>query len=529
MSTKAFKLNPVDNKRWYMTWREWAAVLGAALGAFIAILDIQITNASLREIQGALGLDMIEGGWISTSYLIAEICIIPLTSYFSEVFGLRRYILVNTALFILASVLCGCAWNLTSMIGFRVLQGIFGGTLIPMAFQVMLIFMPQDKRPLGMAIFGLTATLAPTLGPSLGGWLTDTYGWRTIFFINVLPGILMIATIRTGLPTESMILSKLKKIDFGGIITLILGLGCLTYILEDGARLQWFEDRDIQVAFLISLISLSLFVAIQILREHPLLNLRILLDRNFGLTSLITMMAGAAIYGGIYALSMYLSAIQNYTATDIGSIMMWVGIPQLFVMPLLPFLMRRMDLRLLAFIGLVLFAASNYLNSFLDYNYAGEQFRISLIIRAIGQPLFLIPLSTIGIAYVSPKESGNAAAVFNMLRNLGGSIGIALAGTFMISRQTYHYYRYMEHYGTSNPRFNFGLSLMEMKYRQSGVDILQAKSEALKTLVSIAVRDSYIQSFSDIFAFLSLGLALCLILVFFMKKVDMTKDIHFVE
>ena len=427
-----FKFDSEDHNHWEMTWREWMAVLGAALGAFMAILDIQITNASLREIQGSLGLDMSEGGWISTAYLIAEIIVIPLTGFLSEVFGMRRYIIVNCGLFIVASLLCGLSWNLHSMIVFRVFQGLVGGTLIPMAFQVMLLFMPKDKKPLGMAIFGFTATMAPTLGPSLGGWLTDNYGWRLNFFINVLPGLLMIAAIRYGIPTEPMNLKKLKKMDLLGTLTLILGLGSLTYILEDGAKVQWFDDPTIQIMTLVSVSALSIFLAAQILKKEPLLKLKLLLNHNFAIAAFITMIAGAALYGGIYALSLYLGQLQNYSATDVGSVMMWVGIPQLFVMPLLPFLMRRVDLRVLAGIGMLLFAASNFLNAHLDMDYGGDQFKFSLLIRALGQPLFMIPLSTIGMALISHEDTGDASSIFNMLRNLGGSIGIAIAGTFVI-------------------------------------------------------------------------------------------------
>ncbi len=517
-----FQYTNEDHNHWDMTWREWAAVLGAALGAFMAILDIQITNASLREIQGSLGLDLSEGGWISTSYLIAEIIVIPMTGFLSEIFGIRLYLIVNSILFIFASILCGLAWNLNSIIAFRIFQGFVGGTLIPMSFQIMLLFMPKDKKAIGMALFGLTATLAPTLGPALGGWLTDHYGWRLNFFINIIPGILLVLAIRYGIPREKLDIQRLKRMDFLGVITLIFGLGSLTYILEEGAKVQWFEDRDIQILSLVALGSLSLFIVDQLLRKDPLLNLKLLANRNFAVATLITTLAAIALYGGIYSLSIYLGQMHGFTASEIGKVMMWVGIPQLFVMPLIPWLMKRVNLKILAGVGMLLFSFSNYLNAYLDFNYSGEQFQFALFIRAIGQPLFLIPLSTIGIALVSPEESGNASSLFNMARNLGGSIGIAIAGTFLISRQAMHFDHMIERVVASEPKISQTLYMAELGLRQKGLDVTAAKVGANKILIGLAQRDSFVQSFGDIFTILGVLTFLSLGLIFLLEGVKDT-------
>jgi DHA2 family multidrug resistance protein len=217
-----------------MSLRDWTAVMGGALGAFMAILDIQVTNSSLREISGSLSLDISESSWISTAYLISEIIVIPLTAFFSKVFGMRKYLILNCLGFVAASVACGLSWDLDSMILFRALQGITGGTLIPMSFQLILDIMPQRLKPVGLTIFGLTVTLAPTLGPSLGGWLTDEYGWRSIFFINIIPGVVMSLALRLGLKQAKADFRKLKNLDYLSLVTLVLGLSSLTYLLEEG-------------------------------------------------------------------------------------------------------------------------------------------------------------------------------------------------------------------------------------------------------------------------------------------------------
>lgn len=503
---------------WVMTWREWSAVLGGALAAFMAILDIQITNASLREIQGSLGLDLLEGSWISTAYLIAEIVVIPITGVFSEVIGIRKFISINTVMFIVSSILCGLAWNLNSMIVFRVMQGFFGGTLIPMAFQMVLYYMPSNMRTIGMVIFGLTATLAPTLGPSFGGWLTDNYGWRTNFFINLGPGLIMLAMIRAGVPKGTMDLGRLKNFDWLGTFTMAIGLATLTYVLEDGSRVQWFEDESIQICSLVAFGSLTAFLLTQIVSENPLLKLRVLLDRNFSIAVVITTISGAALYGGIYSLSLFLGQLQNYSATDIGAVMMWIGLPQILVMPLLPLMMKYVDMRILAAIGIGLFSLSNFLNSGLDYNFAGEQLKFSLLVRAIGQPMFMIPLSIIAMNMVKPEHSADASSIFNMMRNMGGSIGIALAGTFMVSRQSLHQGHMMEQVHMNNTSIVERLYQFEMFLRSKGLDVTAAKTGALKFILGIVQRDSYILAFSDIFFTLGSGLLICVVLVLLTRK-----------
>jgi len=511
-----------------VTFRQWAAVVGVALGAFMAILDIQIINASLREIQGALNLDLNEGGWISTAYLIAEIIVIPLTAFFSEAIGSRLYILINTVLFIIASACCGCAWNLQSMILFRVLQGLSGGTLIPMSFQTILTSLPASKRNIGLAIFGVTATLAPTLGPALGGYLTDSYGWRSIFFLNIVPGCLMMALISYGMDKARIDLRRLRELDLTGALSMAMGLGTLTYILEEGAGVEWFEDPTIRICGLICVASLSIFLAIQFLKEKPLLNLKLLVDRNFGIAALVTVLASMALYGGVFATAMYLGQVQDYSSQDIGSAMMWIGIPQLFVLPLLPWLMNRFDSRVLIFFGFCLFTYSNWLNYHLDYNYAGEQFRTSLILRALGQPLFMIPLSAMGMAMISKENSGHASAIYNVLRNLGGSIGIALTSTFVVTRVSHHLFAHTANIDPSNVLFQNELTPIQFNLMLHGYLKDDAVTLTGQKVLQLVYRESLIQSFGDVFYIIAVGLATCSFLTLVLKKTTtkIALDVH---
>ena len=507
---------PINSKA---SLRDWAAVIGAALGAFMAILDIQVINASLREIQGALSLSMTEGSWITTAYLIAEIIVIPMTGALSAAVGVRRFFVVSTIIFLISSVACGFSWNLESIVFFRILQGLSGGVLIPMSFQAILTKLPLAQRNVGFAVFGLTITLAPTLGPTLGGFLTEQLNWRFIFFINVIPGILVAALLMYGFEKSAVQIKLLKKFDFSGAFFLSLALGSLTYILEEGARKEWFEDFSIQVFFLLFIASFAIFLVIMLLKENPLLRISLLKERNFGLSALITLFAAIALYGGVYATSVYLGQVQGYSAQQIGATIMWIGLPQILVMPLLPFLMNRFDLRLLALVGFSLFMISNFLNCSLDMLYSGDQFRLSLILRALGQPLFMIPLSALAMSRIPQTQIAEASAIYNTIRNIGGSIGICLCSTLLVSRTTQHLQNHVELVDTDSPHLWVDYQpTAESFFSQSMSGWLEAKAMVLRHVLQTAYRDSLIQSFSDAFVVISWGLVLCLIMVLCLKK-----------
>jgi MFS transporter, DHA2 family, multidrug resistance protein len=249
--------------------RDWIAIFGAILGAFMAVLDIQITNASLKYIQGGLAASLDEGTWISTAYLIAEIITIPLSPWLSEIFSTKRYLLVNCALFLLFSMLCGLSTSLPEMIVFRAGQGFTGGVFIPTAMTIVLNCLPKSKQPIGLAMFGVTATFAPAIGPTLGGWLTDTFSWRWIFYINLLPGLVMMSAVWYGLEGEAMKLDRLRRGDWVGIIFMATGLGSLITVLEEGERKEWFGDPMIQHLSILAAIFIPAFIAIELWHKEP--------------------------------------------------------------------------------------------------------------------------------------------------------------------------------------------------------------------------------------------------------------------
>src|SRR5450432_627507 len=345
--------------------RTWVAVLGATLGAFMAVLNIQIVNASLADIQGAIGAGIDDGGWISTSYLIAEIVVIPLSGWLAQVLSVRLYLLTNAVLFLLLSAACALAQDLPQMIALRAVQGFTGGVLIPMAFTLIITLLPKAKQSIGLALFALSATFAPAIGPTIGGYLTENWGWQYIFYVNLAPGAVMVGMLYFSLDAKPMKLSLLREGDWPGVITMAIGLSALQTVLEEGNKDDWFGSSFIVRLSIIAAIALALFLWIELTSQKPLLNLRLLARRNFGFGILANFLLGIALYGSVFILPLYLSRIQGYNAEQIGLVLAWTGLPQLVLIPLVPRLMQRFDPRLVIGVGFTLFAASNFMNIYM--------------------------------------------------------------------------------------------------------------------------------------------------------------------
>ena len=416
----------------------WVAVIGANLGAFMAILNIQIVNASLTNIQGAIGAGIDDGGWISTAYLVAEIVVIPLSGWLARVFSVRIYLIVNAALFLAFSASCALAQNLEQMIVLRAFQGFSGGVLIPLAFTLIITLLPAAKQPIGLALFALSATFAPAIGPTIGGYLTENWGWEYIFYVNLVPGVLMLGMLWFSLERAPMQLGLLRQGDWPGIATMAIGLSALQTVLEEGNKDDWFGSPFIVRLSAIAAIALPLFVWIELRSKKPLLNLRLLLRRNFALGNIAAFLLGVALYGSVYILPVYLARIQGYNAEQIGMVLAWTGLPQLVLIPLVPRLMKTFDSRLVIGLGFALFAASNFMNIWMSADTAADQLLWPNIVRAIGQALVLAPLAGVTSAGIEKENAGSASALFNMMRNLGGAIGIAALETFLTKREQFH-------------------------------------------------------------------------------------------
>jgi DHA2 family multidrug resistance protein len=469
------------------------------LGAFMAVLDIQITNASLNDILGSLGATLDEGSWVSTSYLVAEIIVIPLTGWLSDVFSARRYLLVNAALFLAFSVTCAWSWDLNSMIVFRALQGFTGGVLIPMAFNLVLKLLPPAKRGLGFALFGMTATFAPAIGPTLGGWLTDNYGWPAIFYLNLVPGALLLGAVAWGLGPEKPRLALLRRGDWWGIGTMAVGLGSLIVFLEEGNRNDWLNSQFIASLGLTAAVFLGACVVIELVRREPFINLRLLADRNFGLGTLVGTAFGVGMYGVMYLLPMYLAQVQGYNAQQIGQTIMWSGVPQLLMMPVAAVLLQWVDARVLLTLGLAFFSGSSFMNSTLTNLTGYDQLILSQLVRALGMPLVIVPLTSLATGHIGPQQSGSASALYNMFRNLGGSIGIAVLATQLDLREKLHSVRLGEAVNVFNPATSERLGALTQQFVARGTEAVAAGQQAIGAVAGVVRHEAYVMAYGDCF------------------------------
>lgn len=494
--------------------RAWIGTMGGMLGAFMAVLDIQITNSSIRDISGAINATLDESSWISISYLVPEIIVIPLTAWIASIFGLRRYLMITSILFLVFSALCGQAWSLGSMIVFRAGQGFFGGALIPLGFTAVLQMLPVSKQPVGFAMFGLTAMFAPSIGPSIGGWMTDNWGWQWNFYLNLLLGPLLLGAVWYGFPKAPMRLEKLREVDGWGIALMAVGLGALTTFLEEGTRDDWFGSNFITVLAVMAGVALPLFVIWQLRAKKPVTDLRVFGGRNFTLGSMINLVLGGAMYGSIFLLPMYLGSIQGYGASDIGATLIWGGVPQLFIMPLLPWFMKRFDARWLISFGLLMFGVSCMMNTSMSVNFAGDQLRWSLFVRALGQPFILVPVSALATAGLPAAKTAGASGLFNMMRNLGGSIGIALLSALLTVRERFHSNRIGEAVSAYNPLTQERLTALTQKFTTAGSDAYTAGQQAVAALDATVRREANLMAFNDCFYVLGVVLFGAIVVAF---------------
>ena len=499
--------------------KTWIAVFGATLGAFMAVLNIQIVNASLADIQGAIGAGIDDGGWISTSYLIAEIVVIPLSGWLARVFSVRVYLLTNAILFLMLSVACAFAQTLPQMIVLRAIQGFTGGVLIPMAFTLIITLLPKAKQPIGLALFALSATFAPAIGPIIGGYLTENWGWQFIFYVNLVPGLLMLGMLWFSLDSKPMQLSLLRQGDWAGIVTMAIGLGALQTVLEEGNKEDWFGSPFIVRLSVIAAISLSLFLWIQLTGDKPLLNLRLLFRRNFGFGILANFLLGVALYGSVFILPVYLSRIQGYNAEQIGMVLAWTGLPQLLLIPLVPRLMKRFDPRLVIGVGFALFAVSNFMNIYMTADYASDQLLWPNVVRAVGQALILTPLSVVATAGIEAENAGSASGLFNMMRNRGGAVGIAMLQTFLTKREQFHSNVLMQSVSILEQATRTRIEQLTNYFTTHGVaDPAVASHRAVVAIGHVVQKQAYVMAFSDTFFLLGAALIVALAASFMLRK-----------
>jgi DHA2 family multidrug resistance protein len=475
---------------------DWVAVIGGALGAFMATLDTSITNTALPQIQGEVGASGTEGTWIGTSYLVAEVIMIPLTAWLTRMLGLRRLLIITTLAFVLFSMLCGVSNSLAQMIIGRVGQGFFGGALIPTAQVIIRTRLPMRQMPIGMTIFGIIVVLGPVLGPVIGGYLAEEVNWRWCFFLNLPVGIALVTLLSLGLPAQRADLVHLAKADWLGIVGMAIAFGCLTVVLEEGQRERWFESAEIVY---LSLASLAGFAALFIAQKtiaKPVIDLALLQNKAFASASFIALVIGAGVYGTTFIVPQFLSGIAGYNPRQAGNIMALSALPLILFMPILPRVVGRFDARLMTALGLLFFAASCFFDVHLSPDSAGGDFTLSQIMRGIGQILAGMPLNQVAMAAIGRESAADGAGIYSMARNLGGSIGLALSGLFIDVRTAVHSDTIREAV-TANSLL--GQARLAADGIAQGIDAATARLRAIAQLSHMIEEQALVMTYNDCF------------------------------
>jgi DHA2 family multidrug resistance protein len=487
----------------------WLAVAAGSLGALMATLDISIVNSSLPTIQGEIGASGTEGTWIATSYLVAEIVIIPLSAWLERSLGLRTFLLIAASLFTIFSVMCGLSTNLTMMILGRIGQGLTGGALIPTAMTIIATRLPPSQQPIGTAMFGVTAILGPVLGPLLGGWLTENLSWHYAFFINLPIGLVLITLLTVALPHQKARLSDLLNADWLGIAGMALGLGGLTVVLEEGQREQWFESALIIKLSLVTALGFVLLIAGQFLASRPVIRLSLLLDRQFGSVAAMAVVLGMVLYGTSFVIPQFVAAIANYNALQAGQVVLLSGVPSLLLMPFTPLLMKYIDIRIAVTFGLLTLALSCWVDSGLTVQADGSEFTDGQLMRGVGMIFVMMFLNQAAIRSVPSQLAGDAAGLFNAARNLGGSVGLALLATVQDQRMWFHTRRLEE----AMPANAVGVQ----DYLNGAAQSMGGLDAAYRSLEGSLQRQALVMTYGDMFWMLTFGIVAVVPLVLFLR------------
>jgi DHA2 family multidrug resistance protein len=500
------------------TTGDWIAVAAGALGALMATLDISIVNSALPQIQGEIGASGTEGTWIATGYLISEVVMIPLAAWFTRVFGLRNFLMGCATLFTLFSILCGLSHNLTEMIIGRVGQGFTGGALIPTAQTIIATRLNRRQMPIGMTMFGLIVLLGPLAGPVLGGWLTENSSWAWCFFLNVPVFFALMSLLLLGLPRDPARLDMLARADWGGILGMTMGLSCLTTVLEEGQRERWFESPLIVYLSLASALGFLILLVTQLVVKEPVIKFRLLLNKSYSSVILVVVVVGSVLYGVLYVMPQFLSAVSGYNAYQSGTILLLSGIPAFLVMPVLPRLLGRVNLRILVACGLTLLATSAFMDAHLTPFSDGSDFVWSQLVRGAGQMLAMMPLNQASVGSVSREETGDAAGLYNMARNLGGSLGLALLGVFIDRRNEMHSDMIREAVTANSPLVQSRIAANTASFAASTGDMAHGHAQALAQLAAQINLQALVITYSECFWALGVALLASIPLVFLMRS-----------
>jgi DHA2 family multidrug resistance protein len=497
-----------------ITPRRLVAFLIMVFGMFMSILDIQIVSASLTDIQAGLSASSSEVSWVQTAYLIAEVIAIPLSGFLSRALGTRLLFAISASGFTIASFLCGFASTIEEMILWRAIQGFLGAGMIPTVFASAYTVFPRSKFHIVGPIIGLVATLAPTVGPTVGGYITDVMSWHWLFFINVVPGVIITVGVLALVDFDQPNLALLEHFDWWGLIFMAGFLGSLEYVLEEGPQYEWLQDTSVAIFAAVGFVSAIAFFWRVLTAAEPIVDLRAFTNRNFAIGCLLQFCIGIGLYGLTYIYPRYLAEVRGYSAMMIGETMFVSGITMFLMAPVVGRLMQRFDMRYIIAFGLVVFGIGTWQMTSITKDYDFDELLLPQILRGIGMMCAMVPTNNVALGTLAPELLKNASGLFNLMRNLGGALGLAIINEVLNDRTDLHISRLQE-------RVNWG-NLTAVETLNNFTQRLQGMGDAalmaMKQLSQIVHRQAVVMGYGDAFfmlTFFYFGLSL---MVFMLKK-----------
>jgi DHA2 family multidrug resistance protein len=484
----------------------WLIAVVVSLATFMLVLDTSIANVALRHIAGNLGAGLDEATWVITTYLVANSVIVPVSGWLSGVIGRKRFYMLSVALFTLASLLCGFAPNLSMLIVFRILQALGGGGMVPSEQAILADTFPQEKRAQAFALYGVAVLVAPTIGPTLGGWITDNFSWHWIFFINVPVGIISLVLVEW-LVVEPAALERERRerlargvrVDWVGFVLVALALGCLEIVLDRGEREDWFESSFITSFAILSAVSFMLLVPWEMAQRDPMVNVQLLFHRQLGMPFLVMLAVGAILFSTTQLLPQLLQTNFQYTAMLSGLALMPGGFAMLVMMPIAGQLASRVQPKSMMVVGMTLIAGAMWHMTSLFPDASFSYFVWARIYQMVALPLLFIPISTAAFAELPPDQTNQASALINVARNLGGSFGVSLSNSLLAQRSQFHQLRLVEHAIPSSPTFQEATRRVTEYFVGQGASPVDAQRKAVGWLGRLVLNQSTLLAYIDVF------------------------------
>jgi DHA2 family multidrug resistance protein len=499
---------------------KWLITITVMLPAIMEIIDTSVANVALPHMKGSLNAGTDEVTWVLTSYLVSNAVVLPMTGWLSRVFGRKRFLMTCIVLFTLASLLCGAAPNLGILIFFRILQGAAGGALIPISQAILMETFPPNQRGMAMAIFGVGAMFGPIVGPALGGWITDNLNWRWIFYINLPIGLiaLIMCTFFIFDPAYLKRGAKAIKIDYWGLFLLTASMGSLQVVLDKGQQDDWFNSSFILTFSVIAVVSLVALIWIELNHEHPIINLRLFRNVSFSAGNFIMFVVGFCLYGSIVMIPLFLQTLMGYSATDAGMVLAPGGVATLITMPFVGAALAKRDGRKIVLFGLLIGAASMFIMQGLNLQGAFWNYTWPRIVLGVGLAMIFVPLTTVTLATIPRLEMGNATGMFNLLRNIGGSVGIAVAATLLARYEQFYQTSLVSHITPYNPAWQMRFEGLKNTLIARGIAAPQADRTALGMMYGVVRKQAGALAFNRIFFIIGLAFLIIIPLLLLLKR-----------